>query len=121
MKIISKYSKSIPYFYFIAVVGFWFTDVNKVEGAIAFPILLFTIPCLWQIIKPKSKLSSTFGITLICLSVYLISAYVLGFFNITSMTSKTTDFVIYGGVFVILISAIDMWWMIIRNSLRQSF
>lgn len=119
MKTLNNYSKYIPYFYFIAVVAYWFTDVNRTEGIAAFPILLFGIPFLWQVIKPRSKLNLTLGITLVCLSLYTLSAYILGSFHMTSLTNKTTDFVIYGGLLVILISAIKMWIGI--NAQRRSF
>ena len=119
MKTLNKYSKLIPYFYFIAVVAYWFTDVNKTEGITAFPILLFSIPFIWQILKPKSKLNHTLGITLVSLKLYFISANIVGFFHMSSMTDRTTDFVIYGGLLVILVSGIKMW--IVTNDRRQSF
>jgi len=85
MKTLSKYSKFVPYLYFIAVVGYWFTDINKTQGITAFPILLFGIPFLWQIIKPNRKLNFTLGITFVCLSSYLILAYLSDFFQINSI------------------------------------
>ncbi len=120
MKTLKKYSKFVPYFYFIAVIAYWFTDVNRSEGIAAFPILLFGIPFLWQIIKPGSKLNFTLGITLVCLSLYGISAYIVGFFHLTSMTNRTTDFVIYGGLLVILISGLKMW-IVMNDQRRRSF
>lgn len=119
MKSLSKYSKFIPYFYFIAVVAYWFTSVNKTEGITAFPILLFGIPFLWQVIRPNGKLNFTLGITFVCLSSYLILAYLSDFLQITSIASNAKDFVIYGGLFVLANFVMAMW--IIKNSLHRSF
>lgn len=119
MKTLSKYSKFIPYFYFIAVVAYWFTDVNRTVGVAAFPILLFGLPLLWQILKPNKKLNFTLGITFVCLSSYLILAYLSDFFHITTMTNRAKEFIIFGGLFVIANFVMAMW--IIKNSLRRSF
>jgi len=119
MKTLSKYSKLIPYFYFIVVIAYWFTDVNRTEGIAAFPILLFGIPFLWQIIMPNKKLNFTLGMTFVCLSSYLILAYLSDFFHITSITNRAKDFIIYGGLFVISNLIMALW--IIKNSLRRSF
>ena len=119
MKNLSKYSKFIPYFYFLAVVGYWFTDVNKTDGVTTFPILLFGIPFLWQIIKPNKKLNFTLGITFVCVSSYLIIVYLSDFFNITSITNQAKEFIVYGGLFVISNFIMALW--IIKNSLRRSF
>jgi len=114
MKTLSKYSKFVPYLYFIAVVGYWFTDINKTQGITAFPILLFGI-----LIKPNRKLNFTLGITFVCLSSYLILAYLSNFFQITSIANSTKDVIIYGGLFVVANFVMAMW--IIRNSIRRSF
>lgn len=119
MKMISKYSKFIPYLYFIAIIAYWFTDVNRSEGITAYPILLFGIPFLWQVIKPNNKLNFTLGITFVCLSSYLILAYLSDFFNIVSLSNSTKQFIIYGGVFVAVNFIMALW--IIRNSLKRSF
>jgi len=119
MKTLSKYSKFVPYFYFIAVVAYWFTDVNRSEGIAAFPILLFGIPFLWQIIRPNRTLNFTLGITFVCLSSYLILAYLSDFLHITSITNNAKDFIIYGGLFVLANFVMAMW--IIKNSIRRSF
>jgi len=103
----------------MAVVGYWFTIVNKAEGITAFPILLFGIPFLWQIIKPNKRLNFTLGITFVCLSSYLILAYLSDFFHITSITNRAKDFIIYSGIFVVSNFVMAMW--IIKNSLRRSF
>ena len=119
MKLINKYSKFIPYLYFITVVAYWFTDVNKNEGITAYPILLFGIPFLWQILKPNRKLNFTLGITFVCISSYLILAYLSDFFDIISITNKAKSLMIYGGLFVSANFFMALW--IIRNSLRGSF
>jgi len=118
MKIISKYANLMPYLYFIAVILYWFTDINKSDGITAYPILLFGIPFLWQILKPNKQLNFTLGITFVCLSSYLILAYLSDVFNISSLV-LAKGFIIYGGIFVILNFFMAAW--IIRNSLRRSF
>jgi hypothetical protein len=118
MKMINRYSKFTPYLYFIVVIAFLFTGVNKSEGLTAYPILLFGIPFLWQIIKPNKKRNFTLGITFVCLSSYLILAYLSDLFNIASI-SIIKSFVFYGGIFVILNFLMSIW--IIRNSIKTSF
>jgi len=99
MKTMNKYSKFVPYFYFIAVVGYFFTIVNKTEGLTAYPILLLGIPFLWQIIKPNKKLNFTLGITFVCLSSYLIIVFLADLFHILTLTSRSQDFMLYIGMF----------------------
>ena len=119
MKNLSNYPKFIPYLYFIAVSAYWFTDINKTEGITAYPILLFGIPFLWQIIKPNKKLNFTLGITFVCVSSYLILAYLADILHITHMTQNTKKYMIYGGLFVFSNLCMALW--IIRNSLKRSF
>ena len=119
MQFINQYSKFIPYLYFIALILYWFTGVNKSEGITAYPILLFAIPFLWQIIKPNLKLNFILGITFVCLSSYLILVYLSNLFNIVSFSIKAENFKIYTSV--ILISNFFMALWIIRNSLKRSF
>ena len=96
-----------------------FTDNNKTEGIIAYPILLFGIPFLWQLIKPNQKLNSILGITFACLSSYLILAYLSDVFDIISLTDKAKSFLVYGGLFVIANFIMAVW--IIRNSLKRTY
>lgn len=119
MKLINQYSRIIPYLYFIAVIAYLFTDVNRSEGITAYPILLFGIPFLWQIIKPNKKLNFTLGITFVCISSYLILAYLSDVFDIVSFSNKAKSFMIYGGLFVSSNFVMALW--IIRNSLKRSF
>ncbi len=119
MKILNKYSKFIPYLYFIVVIAYWFTDVNRSEGITAYPILLFGIPFLWQVLKPNRKLNSALGITFVCISSYLILAYLSDIFDIVSFSRNAKSFMIYGGLFVSANFFMALW--IIRNSLRKSF
>ena len=119
MKLIHKYSKFIPYLYFIAVVAYWFTDVNRNEGITAYPILLFGIPFLWQLLKPNRRLNFTLGITFVCISSYMILAYLSDIFDIVSLSRNAKNFMIYGGLFVAVNFFMALW--IIRNSLRGSF
>ncbi len=119
MKILDKYSKFIPYLYFIAVIAYWFTDVNRSDGITAYPILLFGIPFLWQVLKPNRKLNFSLGITFVCISSYLILAYLSDVFDIVSFTNNAKSFMIYGGLFVSANFFMALW--IIKNSLRGSF
>lgn len=119
MKMISKYSKFIPYFYFIALIAYGFTIVNRSEGITAYPILLVSIPFAWQLIKPKPKLNFSLGITFVCLSSYLILVYIADRFHIVSLTAKTNQFLIYDGFIVGLNFIMALW--IIRNSLKRCF
>ena len=119
MKTLNNYSKFIPYLYFIAVIAYWFTDVNRNEGITAYPILLFGIPFLWQVLKPNRRLNFTLGITFVCISSYLILAYLSDVFDIISFSNKAKSFMIYGGLFVSANFFMALW--IIRNSLKGSF
>ena len=119
MKLINKYSKFVPYLYFIAIVAYLLTDVNRSEGVTAYPILLFGIPFLWQILKPNRRLNFTLGITFVCLSSYMILAYLSDIFDIVTFSKNAKNFMIYGGFFVSANFFMALW--IIRNSLRGSF
>ncbi|MCC1484086.1 hypothetical protein [Winogradskyella immobilis] len=119
MSLISRYSKFIPYLYFIAITAYWFTDINQNEGLSAYPILLFGLPFLWQIIKPSRKLNFTLGIIFVCLSSYIILAYLSDILNIIHWSDSTKTFLFYGGLFVISNFIMSLW--IIRNSLKKVF
>ena len=119
MKLINKYSKFIPYLYYIVVIAYLFTDVNRSEGITAYPILLFGIPFLWQVLKPNKKLNFALGITFVCVSSYLILAYLSDIFDIVSFTKNANSFMVYGGLFVSANFIMALW--IIRNSLKRSF
>ena len=114
---ISRYTKFIPYLYFIAITAYWFTVVNKSEGISAYPILLFGIPFLWQIIKPNKNLNFTLGITFVCISSYLILAFLSDFFHIFTITYPIRQLMIYGGLFIFSNFFMALW--IIRNSLKE--
>ena len=119
MSLISKYSKFVPYLYYLAIIIYWFTDINQNNGLTAYPILLFGIPFLWQIIKPNRKLNFTLGITFVCLSSYMILVYLSNLLDIISFSSSTTYVVFYGGLFVAANFFMALW--IIRNSIKRSF
>jgi hypothetical protein len=119
METLSKYSKFVPYLYFLAVIAYWFTDVNRSAGINAYPILLFGIPFLWQLIKPNPKLNFSLGITFVCLSSYLIVAYLSNLFNIINLTNTTKQFLLYGGFFVAANFIMALW--MIRNSIKKAF
>ena len=119
MTLINKLTKSIPYLYFIAISACWFTTVNRTEGLTAYPILLFGIPFLWQIIKPNKKLNFTLGITFICLSSYLIIAYLSKIIDFSHFTININSVMLGSGLFVVTNFIMAMW--IIKNSLRSRF
>lgn len=119
MNHISKYSKFVPYLYFIAVIIYWFTDVNRHEGIAAFPILLFSIPFVWQLIKPNRRLNFGLGVIFVCLSSYLILAYLSDVVDITHFSKQSKRFLFIGGLFVLTNFIMSLW--IIRNSLTRRF
>ena len=119
MNTISKYAKFIPYLYFLSVIAYWFTLINRIDGISAYPILLFGIPFLWQLIKPNRKLNFSLGIVFVCLSSYLILAYLSNVLNIVSWSESAKRFLFYGGALVIGNFVMSLW--IIRNSIKKLF
>lgn len=119
MNSISKYTKFIPYLYFLSIIIYWFTTINKSDGISAYPVLLFGIPFLWQLIKPSRKLNFSLGIIFVCLSSYLILAYLFDLFNIVNWTESSKKLLFYGGVLVIGNFIMSLW--IIRNSIKKVF
>ncbi|MEM9681012.1 MAG: hypothetical protein AAF901_11880, partial [Bacteroidota bacterium] len=118
-KLISKYSKFVPYLYFLSVITYWFTDVNRSEGISAYPILLFGIPFLWQLIRPSQKLNFSLGIIFVCLSSYLILAYLSDILDIISWSDSAKRFIFLGGALVIANFVMSLW--MIRNSIKKAF
>ncbi|HMC00163.1 MAG TPA: hypothetical protein VKN14_03900 [Flavobacteriaceae bacterium] len=118
MTLINRYSKFIPYIYFIAIISYWFTDVNRTAGLSAFPILLIGIPFLWQILKPNRSFNFILGTVFVCLSSYLILAYLVQIMNLATFTTPH-KFVLFGGLFIFLNFIMAIW--IVRNSLKRSF
>jgi len=119
MHTISKYTKFIPYLYFLSVIAYWFTTINKSAGISAYPILLFGIPLLWQLIKPNQKLNFTLGIVFVCLSSYVILAYLFDFLNIINWTESSKKLLFYGGLLVVGNFVMSLW--IVRNSIKKVF
>ncbi|MEL0456927.1 hypothetical protein WJN01_11870 [Flavobacteriaceae bacterium SZ-1-7] len=115
--LINKYTNSIPYLYFTAVSAYWFTVINKEEGIAAYPILLFAIPFLWQIVKPNKNLNFTLGITFVCISSYLIIAFLSDALKLISL-SCINEPLLYGGILVFANFVMALW--IIRNSLKEA-
>ena len=119
MKTISRYTKFIPYFYFVSIILYWFTNINKSDGISAYPILLFAIPFLWQLIKPTQKLNFSLGIIFVCLSSYLILAYIFDLLDIIHWSEAAKKLLFYGGVLVFSNFAMSLW--IVRNSIKKVF
>ncbi|NNC51079.1 MAG: hypothetical protein HKO01_11130 [Flaviramulus sp.] len=118
MSLINKYTKLIPYLYFIIITAYWFTLINRSDGITAYPILLFGIPFLWQLLKPNKKLNFILGITFVCISSYLILAFLSDLLNIIALSSSVKQLMIYGGLFVFANFIMALW--IIRNSLKDA-
>ncbi len=119
MKPVHKYYKFIPYLYFIAAIAYWFTDVNRNEGISAYPILLFAVPFVWQLFKPSKHLNFTLGIVFVCLSSYMILAYLSDLLQIVSFSETVKSFIIVGGLFVFTNFVMSLW--MIRNSIKKTF
>ncbi|WP_298239180.1 hypothetical protein [uncultured Algibacter sp.] len=119
MKSFKSYTKFIPYLYFIAATIFCFTMINKSEGLIAYPVLLFGIPFVWQLFKPRKDLNFTLGITFVCISSYLIFIYISDSLNIISISQILKRLMVYSGLFVFANFVMSLW--IIRNSLKETF
>lgn len=119
MQYISKLTKFTPYLYFISVIVYWFTTINKLEGISAYPILLFIIPFLWQLIRPSKKLNFSLGIVFVCLSSYLILAYFFNLLNILNWTDTLEKLLFYGGILVIGNFVMSLW--MVRNSIKKVF
>lgn len=118
MNALIKYAKFIPYLYFIAVVVFWFTDVNRNEGIMAYPILLLGIPFLWQLIKPNEKLNFSLGLVFVCLSSYMILVYISEILGFITINNGILSFLFYGGLIVLTNFFMALW--IIKNSLHRN-
>ncbi|MFL1011261.1 hypothetical protein [Flavisericum labens] len=114
--LINKYTNCIPYLYFIAISAYWFTVINRADGITAYPILFFAIPFLWQIIKPNKKLNFTLGITFVCISSYLILAFLSDMLKIISISYPLNQLTLYGGLILFANLIMALW--IIRNSLK---
>jgi hypothetical protein len=119
MHTISKYAKFVPYLYFLSIIAYWFTNINKSVGISAYPILLFGIPFLWQLIKPNRKLNFSLGIVFVCLSSYLILAYLFDLLNIINWTESSKKLLFYGGLLVVGNFVMSLW--IVRNSIKKVF
>jgi hypothetical protein len=119
MALIHKYSKFIPYLYFITFIAYWFTGVNKTEGINAYPILLFGIPFIWQLLKPTKGLNFSLGIVFVCLSSYMILGYLSEVLNLFTFSEQLKQFVFISGLFIVTNFIMALW--MIRNSIKKEF
>lgn len=119
MTFFNTYTKQIPYLYFIVITAFWFTAVNKTEGITAFPILILALPFLWQLIKPNNQLNFSIGITIMCLSSYLIIAHITQIINVASFILSTANVYLFSWIFIFLNFIMALW--IVRNSMKTPF
>ncbi|GGW71587.1 hypothetical protein DFQ11_10795 [Winogradskyella epiphytica] len=116
---ISKYTKFIPYLYFLSVIVYWFTYLNQSKGISAYLILLAGIPFLWQLVKPNKKLNFSLGIVFVCLSSYVILAYLFDLLHILQWPESSKQLLFYGGLLVIGNFVMSLW--ILRNSIKKVF
>ncbi|MUU79659.1 hypothetical protein [Winogradskyella endarachnes] len=116
---ISKLTKFIPYLYFLSVITYWFTTFNKLEGIIAYPILLCGIPFIWQLFKPSRQLNFSLGIIFVCLSSYLVFAYLFNILHILNWTETIEKILFYSGILVVGNVFMSLW--MIRNSMNKVF
>lgn len=119
MRLTYKFSKYTPYLYFISIIIYWFTIINRSQGITAYPILIFAIPFVWQIIRHNKRINMYLGITFVCLSSYLILGYLLELFDVMNLSIKSTRFITLGGLFVVTNFVMALW--MVRNSLKRSF
>lgn len=118
MKAINKNIKFVPYIYFTIVAIIAFTDINRVNGIYAYPILLIIVPILWQLFKPNKILNFALGVTFVYISSFLVLGYISDILGISSQ-QIATGFIIYGGIFVLTNFIMSFW--IILNSLKRTF
>jgi len=119
MNLISKYSKFIPYLYYLSIIVYWFTYINESEGVSAYPILLFGIPFILQILKPNRRLNFGLGITFVCLSSYMIIAYISNILHIVQFSNATKQLILHSGLIAVVNFIMALW--IMRNSMKKSF
>ena len=118
IKTLSTYTKHIPYLYFISIIAFWFTIINRNDGLIAYPILLLIIPFLWQIMKPHHYLNFLLGVSFISITSFLMFFFIFNQLHILNEPRFLYFLLIYGGI-IIPANFIMAFWMI-RNSLKRS-
>ena len=109
--------KYTPYLYFISVLAFWFTRINRDEGIVGFLLLIPILPFIWQLIKPSKQLNFALGISALCISSYLIIAFLVDALKLTSISPRTKETLFYGGLLVAANFLMAMW--MIRNSLKN--
>ena len=74
---------------------------------------------IFQLIKPNKTLNLALGFTFICVSSYLILAYLGDIFKIFNITENSKSFILYGGLFVVSNFIMALW--IIKNSISNRF
>ncbi|WP_431159082.1 hypothetical protein [Winogradskyella poriferorum] len=119
MKAINKLTRFIPYLYFLSVIAYWFTYTNRTEGITAYPILLFGIPFIWQLLKPNKNLNFSLGIIFVCLSSYLILAYSLALLDVVNWFGASSS--VFSNVGLIIFGSFIMALWMIRNSIQKQF
>ena len=112
MKTIKNYTKFIPHLYFISIISYWFLSIVNNEGASPYLILLLVLPFIWQLIKPNNILNICLGSLFVCLSFYLVLAYLSDVVKITEVGSNTKTFVIVGALFVFSNLIMSVWMLI---------
>lgn len=118
MDSLKKISKFIPYFYFISLILYGFTHFNRTTGSAAYLILFLSFPFIWQLIRPTEKLNFLLGTTVVCLSSYVILAFLCNLFNIIAL-SESLKYSVTASCICIASFVMALW--MIRNSLRKRF
>ncbi|HZW62169.1 MAG TPA: hypothetical protein VFF15_00845 [Flavobacteriaceae bacterium] len=119
MHLMRTYAKFIPYLYFLAVILYVFTLVNSTRGIIAYPILLLAVPFVWQLLKPNEKLNFILGISFVCLSSYVLLAYLFNAVHILIWSASVKNYLLFGGAYVLGNFIMALWML--RNSIKRRF
>jgi len=82
-------------------------------------IAISAIPFLWQLIKPNPKLNFSLGIVFVCLSSYIVLAYLSNILNLINWSENAKTILFYSGVFVAGNLIMSLW--IVRNSIKKVF
>ncbi|MDO1501278.1 hypothetical protein Q2T40_14170 [Winogradskyella maritima] len=119
MKAFKFYEKYVPYLYFLMIIPYWFTIVNKTEGITAYPIFLLAIPFIWQLLKPSRMINFYLGLTFTCSSAYLIIMYLFDNLNLVEVNTTIDNILLFSGVMIVTNFFMSLW--IIKSSLNPEF
>lgn len=118
MNSLKDFSKYLPHLYFIALAIYGFTYFNRISSLAAYALFILAVPFIWQLIKPSERLNLTLGITSVCLTSYVIVAFLFNLLNIIALSESLKYSVTISCICIA--SFIMALWMI-RNSLKKRF